>query len=407
MKIWLINHYALTPDMAGGTRHYDIARQLVARGHRVTVIAAGFHYATLQEMKHYPDGSDMLHETIDGIDFLWIKTRPYRGNSLGRVLNMFDFTRKLRRLRRADAPDLIVGSSVHLFAVYAAYRLARFFGTPWVMEVRDLWPRTLIDMGMARYHPFVLLLRLLEPFLYRRADHIITLLPRAGEHITTFGIDAAKITWISNGVDLARFATPNTTMRLDAGSFNLLYLGTLGTANNLEALIDAAAQLDDLPDLRITLIGSGPQKGALQARAAARPNVTFAEPVPKSEVAGVLDEADLLYVGLRNLPLYRFGMSMNKVFDYMAAAKPIIFASDVPDNPVANAHCGIITPPEDPTSIAEAIRALYRERTPERRALGDRGREYVRTHFAMPVIADTFESVLTKVTNEHEKHRAG
>ncbi len=401
MTIWLINHYALTPEQAGGTRHYDIASELIRRGHDVTIIASSFHYATFNEMKNYPEQSDFLIEMIDGVRFVWVRTKPYQGNGIGRVRNMLEFTWKLRHLRELELrkPEIIVGSSVHLFAVYGAYRLAKHYSVPFVMEVRDIWPQTLIDMGVSKWHPFVLLLRWLEPFLYRHADMIITLLPRAVEHIETFGIDPRKIIWVSNGVDMRPTENVPAVQRLNPKQFNVLYTGTMGTANNLEVLIAAAERLKALKDITITLVGSGPLKAVLEQKAAHLSNVTFLSPVPKIEIPQLLKESDVLFVGLKDLPLYRFGMSMNKVFDYMGAAKPIVFASNVPENPVQKAQAGIIVAPDDADSIANALQTLYNDTIEVRESMGHNGLSYVKEHFGIDIIGAKFEWVSQKAKN--------
>jgi len=408
MKIWLINHYALTPDQAGGTRHYDIARALVAKGHQVTIIAASIHYSSHHEMKHYPEGSTLLQETIDGIDFIWVKTTPYSGNGIGRVRNMLEFTWKLRQLKslKIPRPDIIVGSSVHLFAVFGAYRLARYFDTPFVMEVRDIWPQTLIDLGVSKYHPFVLLLGWLEPFLYRKADAIITLLPKADTHIEKFGIDRQKIFWVSNGVDLSKFEQPRPTHFLDAEKFNVLYTGTLGKANDLQPLIDAAVRLQETPEIMITLVGDGPERLALQKAAKEVQNVTFLALLPKSELPALLQEADLLFVALKDIPLYRFGMSMNKLFDYMAARRPTLFATNIDDNPIKMADAGITVAPDDVDAIVNAVRTVYNATKETQKTMGSNGRTYVERHFSMPVISSHFESALLKAQDNHAKNRS-
>ena len=401
MTIWLINHYAVTPGHPGGTRHYDIGRALAAMGHDVTLVAAGFHYATFEETRSYPQGSDYLVEETDGMRMVWVKTKPYRGNGIGRVRNMLEFTRKLRALPGIGLPkpEVIVGSSVHLFAVYGAYRLAKKLRVPFVMEVRDIWPQTLVDMGVSKWHPFVLLLAVLEPFLYRRAEQIITLLPRAAEHIETFGIAPEKIHWISNGVDLGRFDGVTPSHLLEPGKFNVLYTGTMGTANNLEPLMEAANLLAAEPAIHITLVGGGPQKEAL--RKAAKNNVTVLDALPKQRVAPLLAEADVFFVALKNLPLYRFGMSMNKVFDYMAAKKPVVFAADVPQNPISQAGSGIVVTPDNPAAIANAVLKLYNCTEAARRQMGENGYRYVAEHFSMQIIAAQFENVLLKAIHDY------
>ena len=406
MNIWLINHYALTPQHSGGTRHYDLAKELIKKGHRVTIVAASFHYVSNQEMKQYPEGKKMLLETIDGINFIWIKTRPYKGNGIGRVLNMLDFTKKLHNISTMSLtpPEIIVGSSVHLFAVYGAYRLAQKYKVPFVMEVRDIWPQTLIDLGVSKYHPFVLLLGWLEPFLYRKADAIITLLPKADQHIKKFAIEAQKIHWISNGVDLTPFEKGFPSHHLNPSKFNLLYTGTLGLANNLEPLIEAARYLKEIHQIHITLVGSGPKLETLKQQAADLDNITFLPPVPKTEIPALLLEADAFFFFFLDIPLYRFGMSMNKLFDYMAAAKPIVFATNIEENPVEIAQAGIQTLPDDANDIVKAIRTLYNATKETQKTMGDNGLRYVSQHFSIPVIATQFESALIKAQLHYEQN---
>ncbi len=406
MNIWLINHYALTPQHSGGTRHYDLAKELIKKGHRVTIVAASFHYVSNQEMKQYPEGKEMLLETIDGVSFIWIKTRPYKGNGIGRVLNMLDFTKKLHNISTISLtpPEIIVGSSVHLFAVYGAYRLAQKYRVPFVMEVRDIWPQTLIDLGISKYHPFVLLLGWLEPFLYRKADAIITLLPKADQHIKKFAIKAQKIHWISNGVNLTPFEKGSPSHHLNPSKFNLLYTGTLGLANNLEPLIEAARHLKEIPQIHITLVGSGPKLETLKQQVADLDNITFLPPVPKTEIPALLLEADAFFLALKDIPLYRFGMSMNKLFDYMAAAKPIVFATNIEENPVEIAQAGIQTLPDDVDDIVKAIRTLYNATKETQKTMGDNGLRYVSQHFSIPVIATQFESALIKAQLHYEQN---
>lgn len=399
-SIWIINHHALTPDMSGGTRHYDFARELVARGYRVTIIASSFHYARYEEMRCYPVGQNYLIEQIDGIDFVWIQTPPYRGNGLGRVKSMLSFMQQtIQTVPALDLakPDIIIGSSVHLFAVYAAYRLSKQYRTPFIMEVRDLWPQTLIDMGISKWHPFIILLGMVERYLYRRADEIITNLPFAYRYIGQY-VPRDKIRWISNGVNLGAFDQAYQ-QRLDPQKFNVLYMGTHGLANNLEVLIDAANRLKDEKRIHFTLIGDGPSKEALidKSKNLGLDTVTFLSSVPKKEVIHYLKSSDLLYVGLKNLPLYRFGMSMNKIFDYMGAKKPILFVSAIEDNIVLQAKAGIVIREDDIQTIADTIADFSIMSHEKLDQYGNNGYRYIQKYYTIGVLVDKLEEVFRKV----------
>lgn len=394
MNIMIFNHHALTPDMGGGTRHYDFAKELVNRGHRVTIVASSFHYAAYKEMKNYAE-SDYLEENIEGVYFVWIKTRPYKGNGIGRVLNMLEYMRKAQKVKVDMEIDVVIGSSVHLFAVYAAYKFAKKLEVPFVMEVRDIWPQTLIDMGISKWHPFIVVLGLLESFLYKKADKIITLLPDAYEHIKSFGVKEEDIVWISNGVDTKRFE--NLKRERKSKEFLVTYAGSMGKANALFTLMEVARELlENHTDIRFKLIGEGALKQELleYKKQYDLKNIEILPSVSKDEVAQVLKDSDVLYLGLQDSPLYRFGMSMNKTFDYLAAEVPIIFASNIANNPVKEANAGFCIPAEDKVALQNAILSLYGKKEEERKLYAEGNLNYIENNFSIQFLTTRLENLL-------------
>jgi len=411
MNIWIFNHYAHPPDLPGGTRHYDLGRELVQRGHSVTIFATSFHHYLHREMRLKP-GEWWKIEDVDGVKFVWVRTPPYQRNDRRRVQNMIAFAfrawqlgRKLPKLApEIKNPDVVIGSSPHLLTPLAAYGVARRYKVPFIMEVRDLWPQTIIDMGeLSARHPITRALQMLERFLYHRADLIITLLPLAHEYITGCGIPHEKIVWIPNGVDLSRFDKAAISAIGHEG-FQVMYLGAHGQANALDVLIQAAKLVQDrgYDAIRFVLVGEGPEKPRLIALAKelGLGNVEFREPVPKSEAPKVLCAADATVFILHDSPLYNYGISLNKLFDYLAASKPLILAGNPANNPIEKAHCGLTVPPRDPQALADAVIKLYEMPKEEREAMGRRGREYVEKHHAMPVLANRLEQVLKEAAGE-------
>lgn len=397
MNIWLVNHYAISPQQAGGTRHYTMARELVQRGHQVTIIASSFDHTTRKEL-HIPDGAPSRLEVVDGVRFLWLRTPPYEGNSARRLWNTAAFARKVLGLRARDLggrPDVVLGSSPHLFAAWAAERLARRYRAPFVLEVRDLWPQSLVDLGsFSSGHPFIRLLASLEKRLYRRARRIVTLLPGAAEHIAQKGGDPAKIVWIPNGIDLDRLPSPEPPAAKE--TFELMYAGTHGLANGLQVVLEAAERLQNHP-VRFRLVGDGPDKPRLMAMAEENglKNIVFEQPVSKSQIPGLLREADAFLMVLRDSPVFRWGVSPNKLFDYMAAARPVIFSVNTPLNPVAAAGAGITAPAEDADALAEAALELSTMSPEERWQMGLRGRKYVEENHNLNLLANKLELVLS------------
>lgn len=408
MNLWILNHYAITPDLPGGTRHFDLGRELVKRGYQVAIFASSFHHYQHQDMKLRPDENWKV-EHVEGVQFIWLRTFPYRRNDWRRVLNMISYMlrawwlgyRVLKPVPEIGKPDVVIGSSVHLLAVLAAYWVAQHHQAKFIMEVRDLWPQTFIDMGVLNNsHPLARILRTLERFLYKRSERIITLMPLGGSYISAQGTDGKKIVWIPNGVDLARFSDVKTKEK-ENGQFQVMYLGAHGQANALDVLLNAAKIVQDrgYQAIRFILVGDGPEKPRLVelAKELALENVEFCAPVPKSDVPEVLKEAEAAVFVLQDLPVYRYGVSLNKSFDYLGAAKPLILAGNPVNNPVEKAHCGLQVPPRNPAALAEAVIQLYEMAPEERRAMGERGREYVRKYHDWAILANKIEECIEEV----------
>ena len=393
-NIWIFNHHALTPDMSGGTRHYDFAKELVTRGYKVTIFAASFHYSSYLEFKEYKNNF-FLSEKTDGVDFVWLKTRPYKGNGIGRIINMLDYMYKVQRVVHLvdDRPDVIIGSSVHLLAVYAAYNVAKKLQVPFVMEVRDIWPQTLIDMGISKWHPLIVGLGYLERFLYKRADKIITNLPYAYEHIEKFGVPRKNIVWISNGVDISRSRSIQA-YKYEPGKLHITYAGAVGKANQLEVLVKAAAYFQD-GDIVFHIIGDGAMLKELER---IKPdNVVLHGPVPKEKAISMIKGSDVLFFPLVDSPVFRFGISSNKLFDYLASGKPIIFASNARNDLIKEAKAGISIEADNKRAIIDAVEKLRVMDSAKLAEFGNNGLTYVSKYFSIEVLVDKLEECLSSL----------
>lgn len=391
-NVWILNHYAQEPRSFGGTRHFDLAKRLPEFGWKASIVAAGTELNTGRQRLHAGE----LHrlDTFDGIDFLWLATPAYQGNGLGRLRNMATYAG--RALGRSTAllppPDAVIGSSVHPLAAWASLRLASRFRVPFFFEVRDLWPETLIDMGtLSRNHPAAIAMRMLEGHLYRRANRIISLLPHAHRYISRFGIPEDKIAWLPNGIDLDRFPPP--LQPTPSESFTFMYFGAHGGANGLDNIIAAMRLLQDRP-IHLRLIGDGPAKASLAETAAGLANVTFEPPVPKDAIPALAAEADAFVFNLIDAPVFNYGISSNKLFDFMAAGRPILFACNASNNPVADAKAGITVPPGDPRALRDAMLQMADTPADERARLGQNGRGYVETNHDFRGLARRLADIL-------------
>jgi glycosyltransferase involved in cell wall biosynthesis len=379
-------------------RHYYLGRALLARGHTVVLVSGSYSHLFSRQ----PDTSRAFTiEELDGLTYCWVAVPRYRrAISSGRVLNMVAFALALLRLpvHLLPDPDAILVSSPSLFPIVAASRWARRYDARLVFEVRDIWPLTLREIGgLSRIHPLVVAMQRFEDYAYRRADRVISVLPAAAGHMVARGMDARKFSYVPNGVEVSLdTAGPAPAAVADAirpGKFTVGFVGTLGLANALETLVDAA-RLVMGDEIDVVVVGDGQQRERLMARAAGLPNVRFVGPIPKASVAAALQLFDACYVGYRRSSLYRFGVSPNKLYDCMAAGRPILFAADAVNRPVDEAHCGRTVPPEDPGALAAAIRSLAACPRGERTRLGANARAYAAARHDYAVLAGELAAVL-------------
>ena len=401
MNILIINHYAIAPDQAGGTRHFSLARALTALGHAVVITASSFDHLTRSGA--LAPGAAAVKTTQDGVVFLRLRTPAYRGNGVRRLLNMLAFARAVRTVLPSlldPRPDVIVGSSPHPFAAQAGLRLARRLGVPFVLEIRDVWPQSLTDvMGVSPMNPIIWILERIERQLYREAAHIITLLPKVAGRVAERGGDPGRITWVPNGVDLAMVPPPAPAPERD--TFTLMYAGAHGVTNALDILLDAAAMLQarapSLPKrLSLVLVGTGPEKPRLEARALelGLRNLVFRPPVPKREIYGFLGEADAFWASSADSDLWEHGISFNKLYDYMAMARPTLIGMRCTTNPILLSGGGITVRPGSAQAMAEGVERLLGAGHDGRAAMGRKARAFVEAHFEIGKLAAGFEAAL-------------
>jgi glycosyltransferase involved in cell wall biosynthesis len=411
MRILLINHYAGSPRHGMEYRPYYLAREWVRAGHAVHIVGASYsHVRTNQPLASGEAITKRSSEHIDGIVYTWYPTPAYSGNGMGRARNIGSCLRQLWmdawRLASDFRPQVVIASSTYPLDIWVARRLCRFAGAKLVYEVHDLWPLSPIELyGMSSWHPFIRLCLLAESAAYRHADSVVSMLPKVQEHMADHGLDLRKLHIVPNGIspdDWQGEGMPlngdmAAHMRAERGRENIIvgYAGAHGLPNALDTLLDAAKLLKDHP-IRLLLVGDGHEKVRLQRRVVDErlDNVSMFAPVPKAQIPALLQEFDIAYIGLKSEPLFRFGVSPNKLMDYMMAARPVLFAIRAGNDPVAEAGCGLTVPPDSPRAIADGLLKLASLPVAEREVLGARGQAYVQTHHSYPVLAQRFLSIM-------------
>lgn len=412
MRIWILNHYAAPPDQPAGTRHYDLGRVLAQQGHDVTIFASSFSHVTLREERLQQNERARV-DCIDGVRFLWVRTTPYSGNDRRRALNMLSYAvAAIRVQRRLPRPDVVVGSSVHPAAVAAACLIGGLRRAPFVFEVRDLWPQSLVDMGALKENGVTTrVLRGAERFLYGRARVIIALPSRATDYITLLGIPREKIFHIPNGIadyggclpdmnDSAKKLMEEIEELRRAGYLVAGYVGSHVQANGVGTLVEAARTLRDrgVLDIAFVFVGDGLEKEKSRQLADQHDlrNVLFWPALPKRSVPAVLDALDVTLFSPRDIAVFRYGVSSNKLFDYLASGRPVVSACAVEDTPVSASGGGICVPPESPEEIADALVKLAAMGEAGRRVMGEHGRHWVYEHHGATALAGRFLDALVQ-----------
>lgn len=405
MNIWIVCPYAGSVRHGMNYRPYYFGREFARAGHRVVVVSGSYshQFVRLPEVQ-----GTYTRETLDGMEYVWVKVPRYRSSGdPARTAGWALFCLRLAGVARLGLPrpDAIVVSSPVPYPVVPAARLARRFGAKLVFDVRDIWPLSLTALGgYSTRHPFIRLTQRVEDFAYRKADLVVSALPNALEHMSSRGLPRDRFLWVSNGVDpedaesasgaggeSVAGATPVGTRD---GEFHLCYAGSFHERNVAMVFVEAAALLRGRGiGARFHFLGKdGGGKPALVARARdlGADNVVFHDPIPRSSMQAFLAGMDACLAGTKGSPLYRFGISLTKQFDYMLAGKPIVLSSNAVGDIVTRTGCGLVVPPEDPAAAADAIESLVRMEPSAREAMGSRGREALLAEFTYPKLAARF-----------------
>lgn len=397
MRILYFHQHFGTPQGSTGTRSYEFAKALVARGHRVTMVCGAFTLNGLSlpfdEERHWSRGD------VEGIDVIALPL-PYsnRDGLVKRALVFLKFAWRSTLLALKEDYDVLFATSTPLTAGIPGIVMKLLGrGKPFVFEVRDLWPELPRALGMK--NPFALAgMSVLEWLSYRLSDACVGLSPGIVEGIRRRSRKDLPIAMIPNGCDLDLFH-PSMRRELNLpgvgpGDFVAGFTGAHGIANGLDAVLDAGAELKrrGRKDIKIVLIGDGNQKDRLKKRSLSEgiDNVLFFPPVKKTEMARITASFDCGLMILANVEAFYYGTSPNKFFDYISAGIPVVnnypgWLADL----IGQNGCGIAVPPESASAFADAL-CLMADDPARRGQMGQAGRRLAEREFNRAALADEF-----------------
>lgn len=406
MKILYVSQY-FPPEMgAPPARVHEFSREWARLGHEVTVLTAFPHHPTGRKR---PEDRFVLtrRESVDGIDV--IRSYVYAAANQGTARRMLSYgsfllSASLIGSLRAPRPDLVLATSPQLLCAAAGYLLARRFRVPFVFELRDLWPESILAVEAMRENLVVRGLKRLAAFLYERADRIVAV----GEGykqgvISRYGVPAGKIEIVSNGFDPSTFVPGprDNELRRELGWGDrtvLLYIGTHGMAHALDKVLEAADRLRGDPSVLFAFVGEGAEKQRLQAIAArlALPNVQFIDQQPKARVPLFYAACDVCLVTLRNTPLF-LEVLPSKIFESLAMERPVLFTGGGEAKAlIERSGSGWCIAPEDPDALVRAVRELAGRRE-ELAEMGRRGRRFVEQHYDRRALAGRYLEILGRI----------
>lgn len=403
MNILLINHYAGSPDMGMEFRPYYLAREWTKLGHKVDIIAADYSHL---RRKNPHIKKDFQKEEIDGITYHWIKTGDYEGNGAKRAMTMAKFVSKLwlnaNKIINDIEPDVVICSSTYPLDTYVGQRIRKKSKkkVKLIHEVHDMWPLSPIEIGgMSPKHPFIMAMQIAENSFCTKSNLVVSLLPGAKDYFIEHGMLPANFRHISNGILLSDW-TEYDKLPMDIsehfiensknGKFNLCFFGSIHKTYNLEILIEAIKKLDR-NDIAVTFIGTGFDKKELQqACMGYEEKFRFFNPIKKRQIPDLFNYIDASFVGAKSQKIFRFGISMNKLFDAMMGGKPILYMVDAPNNYVKEYECGIVVKKQTEEALVEAVNKIIDLPKEERTRMGENGHKAAISKFNYTSLAKQF-----------------
>lgn len=400
-NIWILNHYAIL----GEGRHYKFALNLIKRGYNVKLFASSAIHNT--NTNKINDSRKYIIEKEKGVPCIYIKSSDYTGNGKSRIKNMLDYSIGLMSVTKKfddKKPDVIYASSVHPLTWLSGYCLAKRYKSKFIVETRDLWPETLIDMGRINKKSIsAKLLYKFEKFIYKKADKLIFTFPGGKDYVKSIGIDSSKVRYINNGIDIEEFNFNKKNEIYidadldDASTFKVLYTGSMGQANELSYLLKAAKEISDrkIMDIKIILFGDGYHREELEKYVINNKlnNVIFKGKVDRHYIPNILSKSNLNVFTGKNICLYKYGLSLNKMFEYFGSGRPTLSNINCGYDIIEEYKCGITVKSGTIDDLVKGILKFY-DMSSEQYNVYCKNALKAAENFDFKILTDKLESII-------------
>ncbi|MCD6440463.1 MAG: glycosyltransferase family 4 protein [Candidatus Marinimicrobia bacterium] len=402
MKILFLSHYFPPEVNAPANRTYEHTKRWIKKGHSVTVIT---------NFPNHPGGAIfsgyknrwLYREIIDGIEVIRVKTylTPNRG-TIRRTINFIVyFFMSIIASFYVKSVDAIIATSPQFFCGLAGSVIKTIKNKPFLLEIRDLWPDSIIAVNAVRKNILISILYFLEKRMYFSASRIVTVTKGLSRHIIKYGFPRGKVFEITNGVDFEHISVMNeyTNIFKKDNEFIVAYIGTFGLAHNLYKILDCAAMMKDRIDIQFLLIGDGAERNnILQYRLRNNlENVTILPIQPKERIPYFISRSDIGIVILKDIPLFQ-GALPSKLFEYLSLKTPVICSLPKGEATelVEHSDCGIAITPDSAQALVDAIMYMYTN--PNRKLImGENGYKLVKNQFNRDKLADDMLKVIEEM----------
>lgn len=406
MRIVYISKYLILPEYGPPTRHYFLSKgmsrlensQVMLIGSRSSLgRVPGFNGLFLTRNE-----GDVEMVTLNGPDVTPGFNKKRLWSWVIFEKNLYRFREYIKRFR----PEVIVVSSLSILTFLTGVFLKKWLKVPLVLEVRDIYPLTLVEVGnYKKYHPAVSFLGMVEKWGYKNADLVISTLPNAKEHVEAVKGSPVNFRYIPMGIEQSFFEDPApvdpAAFNKKEGDFWVGYAGTLGTANALDTIFEVAKELESThPQIKFAFIGDGPLKEHFVKEYGELSNIKFIPPVAKKDLQPYLARMDMLVNTWLNKSIYRFGISPNKWMDYMLSARPILVAFSGYPCIIDAAGCGKFVEAENKEALKSGILEFYSRDKTELDEMGRRGREYLLNNLEYSKLSEEFYNALKSIKKE-------